>query len=111
MCEFVSARGPPSPISRRFDGVSLNVHAELLANHAGDGSKIVHRRIAVFRQHPVQTLGRFGCFGGKRFESHGCVHEITQDNARRVRLAIEEQRGRLVEQRSRDVGIAPSGPY
>ena len=77
---------------RRLDGVRPNVHLQPLANHAEDGGQIVHRRIASFRKHPMQALGRLRRLRGEFFEADRCVDEVTQDEAGGAWLAIEEQR-------------------
>ena len=77
----------------------LNLHAELLAEDAEDGSKIVHRRLAILRKHSMQALGWLGDLDGKGLEAHRRIDEVTQDKTSGIGLAVEKQGRRLVEER------------
>lgn len=92
----VSLRGR-SPCTR-LDGVDFQTHAEALTNGAEDRGKVVHARIAFRRQHPVQALAWLVGDFSKLLEAKSCVDQIAQDEARRFRLTVQEQSGRLVQQ-------------
>src|SRR5579875_3864399 len=92
----------------RFDCVGPYLDTELPADDAENGSEVVHRRIAILRQHAVKALRGLRRLDSKRLEAHGRIHEIAQDQARRVGFAVEEQRRRLVEKRFRECRIAPN---
>ena len=53
----------------------------------------------------MQALGGLVNFLGQRLESHGGVHKVAQDQLGRLRLAVDEQSDRLVEQCLRESGI------
>jgi hypothetical protein len=42
-------------------------------------ARLSRHRIAVFRHHAIEALGRPACLRGQRFDSDGRVHEVAQD--------------------------------
>ena len=79
-------------VSRRLDAMSLECHAKPLANCAEDRSQIVHARIALLRKHAVQALAWAIGFVGQILEPDRGIDQVTKDQARNVRFAVEEKR-------------------
>lgn len=89
-----------------FDDAHFQPYPQLLAHSTEDSRKIVHVRVSPGRQHPVQAFARpFGQFG-KLLEAERCVDKVAQDEARGLRFAVQEQRGRLVQQRFSEGRVA-----
>lgn len=78
--------------------VYFESHAEALTHGAEDRGQVVHARVALGRQHAVQALARLVGHFGKLLEAEGCVDQVAQDEACGFRLAVQEQRGRFVQQ-------------
>src|SRR5438132_1261985 len=88
----ISKDTPTSQGSRGLDSVRLDIDAEPLADGAEDRGEIVHARIALFGEHPMEALAGLVRLDGERLESYRSVHQIPQDQARSMGLAVEEQR-------------------
>ena len=95
-------------VLRDPDSAHLHFHAKLFADDSENGCEIVHRRIAILREHPMQTLRGLRRLGRERFESHRRIDEIAQNETSRIGLAVEEERCSLVEQCLRELRVAPN---
>jgi hypothetical protein len=74
----------------RFDGMGLERDPKPLADRAKNSSEIVHAWIALFREHPVETLARPVRVGSQVFEADRGIDQVPKDQARDIGLAIQE---------------------
>jgi hypothetical protein len=77
--------------------VHLKLDSQPFAHCPKNGNQLVHIGIACWRQHPVQTLARFGGQRCELLKANGGVNQITQDQAGGLRFTVEEQGGRLIQ--------------
>jgi len=85
--------------------MGLEANFETLPDRVENSRQVIHARITFGRQHPVETLARRGRYLGQSFKAEGRIHEIAQNETRRLRLATQKQRCNLIQERLRERGI------
>ena len=89
----------------RIDGSYGNADLQLAPHGVKDGGETVHAGVAALRQHPVKALRGHRRLLCPPLEPDRGIDQIPKDQPRRFRLAIQEQRGRLVKQCLRELRI------
>src|SRR5487761_1922714 len=85
--------------------MGLEANFETLPYCVKNCCQVIHARIAFGRQHPMETLARRGRYLGQPFKAKSRIHEIAQNETRRLRLTTQKKRCRLIQERLRERGI------
>ena len=70
---------------------------ETIPDCTKDGGQVVHAGVPFWGQHAVEALAGFVSQFSQALESDCGVHEVTENEASRIRFAAEKERGRFIE--------------
>ena len=79
-----------------FDlGIYLNAYVS--RNYRQHGRHMTERGVTGGRQHEVQAFGWLVHVAGELLKTDGRIHQITQQQLGRLRLALQQQAGGLLQ--------------